>query len=273
MLQRLGVASTRNHPLTLRSANCTRSVMPNAKSQTLSLGLHATVVALLLLLGTRSIQTLPAVAPAHTITVAPLSRLMAKWTGEKSGGGNQTLLPARHGAPPPKATRVFVPPTRVPDPKLAMPVSVAFESPVILMSVDQIGDPLSKLPNGGLGMHGKNSIGDSSRCCGIGDGHGGPDGISVSRPGHPVIAPVLIYKVEPEFSEEARKAKYSGIVVLAIEVDISGHPRNFRVIQGAGLGLEQKAIDAVKQWRFRPGYQDGKPVVTAAQVEVTFRLM
>jgi len=153
-----------------------------------------------------------------------------------------------------------------------MPVTIAVESPVMLIAADQIGDPLSKLPNGGLGIHGMNSIGNA-KCCGIGNGTNGPDGISVSRPGHPVTNPVLIYKVEPEFSEEARKSKFSGYVVLAIEVDTNGHTRNFRVIQGAGLGLDQKAIEAVKQWRFRPGYQDGKPVVTAAQVEVTFRLM
>jgi TonB family protein len=79
--------------------------------------------------------------------------------------------------------------------------------------------------------------------------------------------------VEPEFSEDARKAKYSGLVILAIEVDTTGHARAFRVIQSPGLGLEQKAIDAVTQWRFRPGYQDGKPVVTGATVEVNFRLL
>lgn len=85
--------------------------------------------------------------------------------------------------------------------------------------------------------------------------------------------PQLIYKVEPEFSEDARKAKFSGMVILAIEVDAAGHPRAFRVVQSPGLGLEQKAIDAVKQWRFKPGYQDGKPVVTSATVEVNFRLL
>jgi TonB family protein len=79
--------------------------------------------------------------------------------------------------------------------------------------------------------------------------------------------------VEPEFSEAARKAKYQGVVVLAIEVDASGHPRNLRVLEQLGLGLDEKAIEAVSQWRFRPGYQDGRPVVTSATVQVSFRLM
>lgn len=247
--------------------------MPTAKSQTLSLGLHVAAVGLLLLLSTNTLKILPPATVNRIVPITPLKRLIAQWNGEKAGGGNQTTLPARHGAPPPRSYRTFVPPSHAADPKLPVPVTIAFDSPVIQTTADQIGDPLSNLPNGGLGMHGWNSIGNGDRCCGIGDGPNGRDGITAGRPGHPVTNPVLIYKVEPEFSEEARKAKYSGMVVLAIEVDQNGHPRGFRVIQGAGLGLEQKAIDAVKQWRFRPGYQDGKPVVTAAQVEVTFRLM
>jgi len=79
--------------------------------------------------------------------------------------------------------------------------------------------------------------------------------------------------VEPEFSEEARKAKYSGIVELSIEVDTSGHARAFRVLRSPGLGLDEKAIEAVMQWRFKPGSQDGKAVVTTATIEVTFHLL
>ena len=94
-----------------------------------------------------------------------------------------------------------------------------------------------------------------------------------SRRGHQLTPPQLIYKVEPEFSEAARKAKYQGVVVLAIEVDASGHPRNLQVIEQLGLGLDEKAIEAVSQWRFRPGYEDGRPIVTTATVEVRFRLM
>ena len=85
--------------------------------------------------------------------------------------------------------------------------------------------------------------------------------------------PELIYKVEPEFSEEARKAKYQGVVVLAIQVDTSGRVRNPRVLQHLGLGLDERAIEAVSQWRFRPGRQDGKAVPTEALVQVTFQLL
>jgi TonB family protein len=155
-----------------------------------------------------------------------------------------------------------------------MPVTVAFESPTVVMDVHQIGDPASLLPNGGLGSRGVDGIGRG--CCrSIGDQTSGSPGIDggTVRAGRKVTPPLLIYKVEPEFSEAARKAKYQGVVVLAIEVDASGHPRNLRVLEQLGLGLDEKAIEAVSQWRFRPGYQDGRPVATSATVEVSFRLM
>jgi len=153
-----------------------------------------------------------------------------------------------------------------------MMITVAFDSPTVQIDASNIGDPFGKLAGGALGKYGVDGVGDRGCCTGIGDDHKGTPGIS-SGPRHHVTAPQLIYKVEPEFSEEARKAKFSGVVILTIEVDATGHARGFRVIQSPGLGLEQKAIDAVTQWRFRPGYQDGKPVVTTATVEVNFRLL
>jgi len=159
-----------------------------------------------------------------------------------------------------------------PEPKLPMNMTVAFESLAIQYDPSLVGDPSSRLQNGGLGMNGFNSVGNA-RCCGSGDHDGGPSGITLGSPGHPVKQAELIYKVEPEFSEQARKAKFQGVVVLAIEVDTNGRPQKLRVIRGVGLGLDEKAIEAVLKWRFRPGTQDGKPVVTGATVEVNFRLL
>jgi len=80
-------------------------------------------------------------------------------------------------------------------------------------------------------------------------------------------------KVEPEYSEEARRAKWQGTVVLSVIVDELGRPRNIRVFHSLGLGLDQKAVDAVSQWRFKPGRKDGKPVPVIATIEVNFRLL
>ena len=82
-----------------------------------------------------------------------------------------------------------------------------------------------------------------------GGGSGGGIGGGVFRIGGGVSAPRLTYKVEPEYSEEARKAKYQGTVVLAIEVWPDGKAHNIRVIRSLGLGLDQKAIDAVQKER------------------------
>jgi TonB family protein len=247
--------------------------MPTAKSQTLSVGLHLAAVAFLILLTAHSVPSPPSVAAARRIVpLAPLHRVYMDRAEQHQGGSNQTLLPARHGAPPPTARNTFIPPKSAADPKLPMMMTVAFDSPTVEIDASNVGDPYSTLAVGALGMHGRDGIGNYGCCQNIGDGDKGKPGIS-SGSGHRITPPQLIYKVEPEFSEDARKAKYSGVVILAIEVDTAGHARAFRVIQSPGLGLEQKAIDAVTQWRFRPGYQDGKPVVTGATVEVNFRLL
>ena len=88
-----------------------------------------------------------------------------------------------------------------------------------------------------------------------------------------VTAPVLLYKREPEYTEEARQAKYSGSVLLYVEVDPSGKATNIRVQHSLGLGLDEKAIEAVKQWKFKPGTKDGNPVTVAATIEVNFRTL
>jgi TonB family protein len=79
--------------------------------------------------------------------------------------------------------------------------------------------------------------------------------------------------VEPEYSEEARKLKFQGTVLLAIDVDVNGSAVNIRVVRPAGLGLDERAIEAVRKWRFRPALSGDRPVVAPATVEVNFRLL
>jgi TonB family protein len=88
-----------------------------------------------------------------------------------------------------------------------------------------------------------------------------------------VTAPVPLYRPEPEYPEKARRAKYQGTVILYVEVDTTGRPRNIKVTRKLGHGLDEKATEAVEKWRFRPGYKDGKPVTVAATAEVNFRLL
>ena len=91
--------------------------------------------------------------------------------------------------------------------------------------------------------------------------------------GNGVTAPSVLYKREPDYTEEARSAKYQGTVLLGIDVGADGYAYNIRVIRSLGLGLDEKAIEAVSQWRFRPGMRDGQPVTVQATIEINFRLL
>jgi TonB family protein len=95
----------------------------------------------------------------------------------------------------------------------------------------------------------------------------------VFRVGGGVSQPELVFKVDPEYSEQARKAKFQGTVVLNLVVQRDGSVRDIKIINSLGLGLDEKAIEAVKQWRFRPGQKNGQPVDVSAIIEVTFRLL
>src|SRR5579885_2233254 len=197
--------------------------------------------------------------------------------GGGGGGGDRSPLPASKGRLPKVSLRQFTPPMAVvnnPNPKLTMEPSIIAPPDINLPQVNmaQYGDPLAKIgpPSNGPGSGG--GVG-SGKGGGFGPGEGGGAGGGVFRVGGGVTAPVLISKVEPEYSEEARKAKYQGTVVLYVEVDPNGKPRNLRVVRSLGLGLDEKAIEAVNKWRFRPGYKDGHPVTVAATIEVNFRLL
>lgn len=201
------------------------------------------------------------------------------------GGGDRSPLPPSKGRLPKAALKQFTPPmAMIPnaDPKLTMEPSIIAPPDIRLPEVNmaQYGDPLAKLGTGSNGPGSGGGIGTGigggvgpGKGGGFGPGEGGGANGGVFRVGGGVTAPALLYKVEPEYSEEARKAKHQGIVVLYVEVDPSGRAQNLRVLQSLGLGLDEKAIDAVRKWKFRPGYKDGKPVTVAATVEVRFRLL
>ena len=87
-----------------------------------------------------------------------------------------------------------------------------------------------------------------------------------------VSAPVVLYQPEPEFSEEARKAKVAGNVLVYLQVDNTGHPQHVRVIRGIGLGLDEKAVEAVRQYKFKPAMKNGQPVTVEMNVEVNFQI-
>ena len=103
-------------------------------------------------------------------------------------------------------------------------------------------------------------------------GSGGNIGGGVRRIGGGGSAPQLIFQVEPEFSEEARKAKVAGNVLVTLIVDAAGHPQRVRVLRGIGMGLDEKAVEAVRQYRFKPAMEGGKPVPVEVNIDVNFQI-
>lgn len=197
------------------------------------------------------------------------------------GGGNHERLPASKGSLPDSSLDFqIVPPTVVvpkEPPKLTAPETVVIAPDIKLLPGVQVGDPTSLFTNWRSdGKGGPGGIGDKGCCDGVGNsvgphvGDGSPGVYPAGQKG--VTVPEAIYSPEPSFSDEARKAKFQGVVLLMLVVGKDGHPYNIRVRQSLGMGLDEKAIEAVKNWRFRPATFNGKPVATQIGVQVDFHL-
>ncbi len=235
-----------------------------------SLLIHCAAVALILMLGTlKPVQQL--MKNSVTLIAPNLKPYEAVTRG--GGGGGRSPLDASKGKLPKAAAKQFTPPrVDATDSKLPMvPTIIASEVPNI--SAPNYGDPLGRMgtPSNGTGFGGGIGSGNGD---GVGPGTGGPGfGGGVYRIGGGVSQPSIIRKVEPEYSEEARKAKWQGTVTLMVIVDETGHARDLKVTQSLGLGLDQKAMEAVERWLFKPGMKDGKAVAVYATIQVTFHLL
>jgi periplasmic protein TonB len=252
-----------------------------------SILIHGAAIALLLFLGTNKAvqqavkQQIDLIAP-DIAPYKPTVKQDAMHGG--GGGGDRSPTPVSKGNLPKLAKRQFVPPMIVhdPDPKLVMDPTLIIQPDANIPKVnsDQLGDPLAKSglasngfgSGGGMGSGRGGGIGPGSGP-GFGPGSGGGMGGGAYRIGGGVSPPSILFKVEPEYSEEARKAKFQGTVLLYVVVDEKGNPRDIKILRPLGLGLDQKAVEAVEKWKFTPGKKDGKPVPVQAQIEVNFRLL
>ncbi len=187
---------------------------------------------------------------------------------ENSGGGDLSKLPVSRGdVAPPRAMKTFILPVTNPDAQLKIQVSMPpMDAPVL--DTGQYGDPNAVPGPPSLGPGGPNGMGS------LGGGNiGNGFGREIFQPGHGVTMPILILKIDPDYSDEARRAKMSGRVMLKIVVDVKGVPSSISIVQPLGYGLDERAIEAVKHWRFKPGAKDGRAVAVEAIVEVNFRLL
>lgn len=190
--------------------------------------------------------------------------------------------PVRPPPPPPRPQPVpqpVEPPPPVqkaePIPPVVAPVASASadtrDRPGVLADTAAETDSHGSGAGGGTGTGQGTGIGQGEGA-GIGPGTGGGTGGGPYRPGSGITPPAVIREVKPDYTEEARRRGLVGDVVLEIVVRADGNVGQIRILQGLGAGLDQRAVDAVRQWRFSPARRHGTPVDVMVEVAVEFKL-
>jgi len=264
------------------------------QSASVSLLVHAAMIGGLIavsIIGARVVkdaekpkQTVDLIAPDLTPQL-PMTKKSDHSAGGGGGGGDHDKLQAPKGKLPKLAMQQITPPAvviRNENPKLPVEPTVVVPPQIKLASnMPNLGNPMAAIPSGppsngtgsggGIGSGVGGGVG-SGTGPGVGPGHGGGIGGGVFRVGGGVSPPKAIDTPDPDYSEEARKARYQGVCVLWLIVGPDGKPRDLKVARALGMGLDEKAIEAVRNWRFEPATKDGKPVAVQINVEVSFKL-
>ena len=251
------------------------AVKRDPKSTAVAVVLHILVIGLIawmlakhVAMGTKAVTTL---VPVDLLTPPPAP---PKANAMGGGGGQRGPTPVTKGTPPKFSEQQIVPPKAPPleEPKIKMQPTIEVQKDVkMASSLPQIGVANSPIVGMSMGNGSGTGLG-SGNGSGLGPGSGGNTGGGPRRIGGGVSAPQVIFQVEPEFSEEARKAKVAGNVLVNLWVDTNGNPSHVRVIRGVGMGLDEKAVEAVRQYKFRPAMENGKPVLVELNIEVNFQI-
>jgi periplasmic protein TonB len=240
---------------------------------------HALVILLLFWVGHRVLTAPPAVAKkvAAVDLNAPVPKVITKPSLKAMGGGGgaHDMAPVSKGRLPKFATEQIVPPSRPPEipPKLAVDPTLVMQPNMKMTNnnMPNLGDPRSPNVGVSLGNGGHGGIG-SGNGSGLGPGEGGGTGGGVFQIGGGISAPILVFQPDPEFSEEARKAKFQGEVLVNLVVDATGRPTRVRVIRPVGMGLDEKALEAVRQYKFKPARKGTQAVAVELNVAVNFQI-
>jgi periplasmic protein TonB len=253
---------------------------------------HAVIVGLIVA-GSFGTHVVEKEKPREVVTlIAPSRDTYMIQTAKKEvsgggGGGDRDPLPAPKGRLPKLDVQQITPPQivmRNEKPKLTAEPSVVIPPQVHLAEnhMPTLGNPAAiPMPaappsngtgsGGGIGSGSGGGVGEGHGA-GVGPGSGGGIGGGVYKVGGGITAPKPVDTPDPEYTEEARRAKIQGTCILWLIVDAEGRPRDIRVVRGLGYGLDAKALETVKQWRFEPARKDGQPVNVQVSVEVGFRL-
>jgi len=290
-----GQAPLRERPLFRPTQGVRREpALPLALSGTL----HALMALGIALLTTLGVARPSAVGPQPDRPDLRLVFLVTPGPGGGGGGGG-----LRERLPPPPALKkgtsalrspvtvrkpppVDPPPVVKPvdPPPVKEPAVVAPVVPISSDPIDRAGIPWTpaKAPTPPAESHGSGTDGGTGtgRGTGVGEGQGpglgpgsgGGTGGGPYRPGSGITAPAIVNEVKPDYTEEGRRRGIEGDVVVEIVVRADGTVGNVKLLRGLGAGLDQRAIDAVRQWRFAPAKRYGTPVDVIVEVAMEFKL-
>lgn len=257
-----------------------------------AVGISATLnisilLVLLFFMGKKIINTMKPILNATNVDIGEFKAPKAdKMAGGGGGGGDHSVVDPSKGKLPKFEKNPVTPPQvqTFDKPKLAMESAINVQNNIILPdnpAMQNIGVHNSvnvRLASNGQGGGGGIGTGygggmGSGSGNGYGPGSGGNTGGGLYHIGGGVSAPVPLNSVEAEFSDEARRAKYQGVVLVGLIVDAQGNPQSVHIVRALGMGLDEKAIEAVRKYKFKPAMKDGKAVaVSGVTVEVNFRL-
>lgn len=261
----------------------------NPRSRITSVILHVVIAGVILWLGSRMPKVIapaqslthvdfklfaPAPPPPKVLPVAP------KTGGGGGGGAHQIVEPTKGKAPDVAKVTLNAPQlARLDHPKLPVeptePIKLPDDSKLAnLGQPDSAQVKLASQGNGGGSGFGHGLGGGLGAGHGLGGGpgSGGGFGGGVMGVGGGVSAPLVLHSVEPDFTEQARQANFQGTVALQLIVDAEGNPQNVHVTRHLGMGLDEKAVEAVKQYKFKPAMYQGHPVAVQIVVDVDFHL-
>jgi len=259
------------------------AVKRDPKALALAIAINGLIALSLIWLGTRKVVSMVAPAPVRVISLAdplpppPLPKAPPKALVMSGGGGQPMPLPVSHGNPPKLEAKpvMLVPmtPSKI-APKLAVEPTLNVQADLHMakVNVPNIGMPNAPAVAISAGNGSGAGLGAGSGD-GLGAGSGGNYGGGIFKVGGGVSEPQVLFAPDPTFTEEARQAKVAGKVVVYLQVNPDGHPMHVKVIRGLGMGLDEKAIEAVRQYKFKPALKDGHPVTVEMNVEVNFQIL
>jgi protein TonB len=255
-----------------------------SRMQVVSILVHGVAIALIVLLPLLLSGTIaPPVTQAHgveivnDVTVSPYKNLLKPAASKAGGGGGAAeKLPATKGQLPKFAwTQISRPMVNPPKSEITVTPTVLGNPDIKLPNVaaNNWGDPLSHTMSDSMGNGHGNGVGDGhGNGVGPGEGYGTGGGTPNAGTGG-YGTPACLYCPRADYSDEAMKVKVQGVVELIAIITPDGKVTDVHVAKGLGLGLDEKAMEAVRTWRLKPALgPDGRPASVRQIIEVTFQL-